>query len=721
MNIIITDSTIELDGQPYKKGSIRVIQDGDNFRLVFPWYNNQDLYNLPYTEITQGVGETPFASAAAFKTFQEENFYEVAGGPVPPGTYELLANKATDFVVLDNTKYPTTLATNTQINSAIAAAIAGSNPTVACQVATNAPLPLSPVYDNGASGVGATLEGGVDGDVSSAFAPYAPSIGDRVLVIDEVNAATNGIYVIDDLGSAFSKYLFTRATDYDDVISINSGGIIAVQTYEGADGTEVNSLWVLSSQVTTIGADPFIFQQYSYGLNIVALNTEGLSQFPTGSTTSAQIAALLTDETGTDKVVFSNAPTLVGPVLGTPASGDLTNCSIPESKVTFSDITTGNASTATHGYLKKLSNVATQYMDGTGTWSVPAGGGGGAVSSVSPTGSSLTISPTTGAVLAQINLANANTWTGAQVFNTSDIVVRGVTIGTGVGNVTGNTALGASALSAGALSGGTNTGVGSSSLSGVTSGSNNTAVGATSGTKFTTGNQNTVVGFESAGGTSGSGMVGSTAVGWRTLKAASGNYNTALGWNVMSQAVSGIANSAFGASSATSISSGTYNTFLGFSAGSLITTGGKNVIVGSFTGVGFTTNSNNVFISDGDGNVKLMGTTAGNVLIGSTTDASTGKLQVTGDLALTTVGNKIKIATGVGASVGVSANMIAGTITVSTTAVTTSSVILVTHNTPGGIVGILSVPQASIVNNFSFVINSSSATDTSTVNWFIIN
>ena len=37
------------------------------------------------------------------------------------------------------------------------------------------------------------------------------------------------------------------------------------------------------------------------------------------------------------------------------------------------DVTTNNSSTTKHGWLAKLSNVATQYMDGTGAWSVPAG------------------------------------------------------------------------------------------------------------------------------------------------------------------------------------------------------------------------------------------------------------------------------------------------------------------------------------------------------------
>jgi hypothetical protein len=49
-----------------------------------------------------------------------------------------------------------------------------------------------------------------------------------------------------------------------------------------------------------------------------------LSQF--AATTSAQLAGVMTDETGTGALVFANSPTLVTPALGTPASGVLTNC-----------------------------------------------------------------------------------------------------------------------------------------------------------------------------------------------------------------------------------------------------------------------------------------------------------------------------------------------------------------------------------------------------------
>jgi len=41
---------------------------------------------------------------------------------------------------------------------------------------------------------------------------------------------------------------------------------------------------------------------------------------------------------------------------------------IPENRLSISDNTTADASTSAHGFLKKLSNVATQFMNGVGNW-----------------------------------------------------------------------------------------------------------------------------------------------------------------------------------------------------------------------------------------------------------------------------------------------------------------------------------------------------------------
>lgn len=112
----------------------------------------------------------------------------------------------------------------------------------------------------------------------------------------------------------------------------------------------------------------------------------------------------------------------------------------------------------------------------------------------------------------------------------------------------------------------------------------------------------------------------------------------------------------------------------------------------------------------------------GAITAGTTLTATLGDITATnGDLVLGTAGNKVSIATGADASVGTSAAMTAGAITVATTAVTASSIIFVSHNTLAGTPGAVSAPTGSIVAGTSFDIVSSSNTDTSTVNWWIVN
>ena len=47
-----------------------------------------------------------------------------------------------------------------------------------------------------------------------------------------------------------------------------------------------------------------------------------------------------------------------------PGLGD----TVTEDELALTDVTTANASTSSHGFLKKLSNVATEFMNGAGNW-----------------------------------------------------------------------------------------------------------------------------------------------------------------------------------------------------------------------------------------------------------------------------------------------------------------------------------------------------------------
>jgi len=279
-----------------------------------------------------------------------------------------------------------------------------------------------------------------------------------------------------------------------------------------------------------------------------------------------------------------------------------------------------------------------------------------------------------------------------------DMFVNGLTVGRGLLGNSFNTAMGRDALT-------------SSSTSSV-------AIGYFAG-KILTGINNVAIGM--AAMADATGPAGATAIGWNAMRyRTAGNYNTAVGYEAMGLGIgTGSNNNAFGRAALKSLTSGTDNTAIGHLAGISLIDGSGNIFIGSGVG-GSATNINNEL---NIGN-WIKGT---NGLIGIGLLPTTDRLEVAGNLALTTAGNKIKIATGANASIG-TATLASGTVTVSTTAVLTGSKIFVSLNTPSGTLALsYAVPDASIVNATSFVINAVDAagavltTDNSTINWWIIN
>jgi hypothetical protein len=131
-----------------------------------------------------------------------------------------------------------------------------------------------------------------------------------------------------DTATALETARTIGGVSFDGLANINLPGVNATgnQDTTGNASTATNADTVttnanLTGEITSVG-------------NVASL----------GSFSSSTLATAITDETGSGAAVFATSPTLVTPVLGTPASGDLSNCTFP----TLNQDTTGLATNAGH-------------------------------------------------------------------------------------------------------------------------------------------------------------------------------------------------------------------------------------------------------------------------------------------------------------------------------------------------------------------------------------
>jgi hypothetical protein len=117
---------------------------------------------------------------------------------------------------------------------------------------------LNATYSNGSSGVGATL---TNAGTQAAFATdgTTPSLNDRILVRLQTDTTQNGIYTLTTVGSGSTNWVLTRATDFDTPTEIAGGDF----TFVDNGTTLANTGWVQVDEVTTIGTDPIVWQQFS--------------------------------------------------------------------------------------------------------------------------------------------------------------------------------------------------------------------------------------------------------------------------------------------------------------------------------------------------------------------------------------------------------------------------------------------------------------------------
>ena len=188
------------------------------------------------------------------------------------------ANTDLTSVALTTGTISTTPVSNTDIvNKQYADAIAsGIHFHEAVELATTAALPAN-TYNNGTSGVGATLTANANGALS--VDSTLTVVANRVLVKNEATQANNGVYTVTQVGSAGTPYILTRATDFDTVGTgvdqIDEGDFFLVTS----GVANLNTAWVQqTAPPITIGTTAIVFQQFAAPITYTA--GTGLSESP---------------------------------------------------------------------------------------------------------------------------------------------------------------------------------------------------------------------------------------------------------------------------------------------------------------------------------------------------------------------------------------------------------------------------------------------------------
>lgn len=209
------------------------------------------------------------------------------------------------------TQSPADNSTKVATTAYVDAAVLGQNFKEAVKYATTAALPAV-VYNNGSSGVGATLTAASFGAITLDGA--TPIVGDRILVKNQASSLQNGIYTVTVVGAVATLFVLTRSTDSNQSFEFETGD----STFVTAGATLASTTWAYTGiDSPVMGTDPLTYVQAA-----------GPGSYTAGNGIAITGVSIAIDTTVTvDKTTVQTLSnkTFVAPALGTPISGVATN------------------------------------------------------------------------------------------------------------------------------------------------------------------------------------------------------------------------------------------------------------------------------------------------------------------------------------------------------------------------------------------------------------
>jgi len=276
--------------------------------------------------------------------------------------------------------------------------------------ASTAALPAY-TYNNGSSGVGATITANANGALS--FGGGSPTVTQRLLVKDEAgaNEPYNGIYTVTQAGSAGSPFILTRATDYDTSGSgtneIDAGDYVLVLS-----GTNASTAWVQQTPLPiTVGTTALVFLQFNAPITYTAGTGLNLSPATTFNISN----------TGVTAATYGSASSV--PTIAVNAQGQITSASNSSIAINGNQITSGTVgSSYISGSYTGITGVGTLTA---GTWNAtPIANSYLANSSITVNGNSISLG---GSTTVTANTPNSLTFDNSGTGATSGTVFNGGT------------------------------------------------------------------------------------------------------------------------------------------------------------------------------------------------------------------------------------------------------------------------------------------------------